>query len=104
MLNSQILNDLVTFLRSKNVLEEEIKKVTEEITNAASGRFYAEFMENLPEEELKNLDQINDDSQASAKIRDLVYDKTGKSVDQIISEYTDATATEVLKEARVRYS
>lgn len=82
---------------------EEVKKISEEITAAASGKFYAEIMTGLPEEDLKALDQITDETQATAKIRDLVYDKTGKSMDQILTQYTDALAEEVYKDARLRY-
>ncbi len=104
MQNSQILNDLVTFLRSKNVSEEEIKKITEEITSAASGKLLGEMMTTLPKEDLEMLDKITDESQRTADMRDLVYTKTGKSMDSYLIQYTDTIAEEVYKEARLRFS
>lgn len=98
-----MLNELVNFLRSRKVSEDEVKKIVEEITDAAAGKFYAEAIGGLSEEELNTLDQIEDRERAEAKIRDLVYDKTGKSVDQIMAQYTDAIAEEVYKDARLRY-
>lgn len=104
MQNSQVLNDLVTFLRSKAVPEEEIKKVAEEITSAASGKLLGEMMTTLPKEDLEVLDKITDESQRTAKMRDLVYEKTGKSMDSYLIQYTDAIAEEVFKEARLKFA
>jgi len=93
----------VAFLVSREVSTQELEKIVADINAAAAGKFYTEMAAAFSEEESKELDQCVDQEQADAKLRDLVYEKTGKNADLIMAQYTDTIAEEVYKEARLRY-
>lgn len=100
---SPFLKELTVFLISRGVSNQEIEKIITGINAAAAGKFYTEIVANLTEEESKELDQCVDQEQANAKLRDFVYEKTGKNADFLMAQYIDAIAEEVYKEARLRY-
>ena len=92
------LETLLAALKADGVANEQLVAVAEQISKASAAKFYTELLANLTQEEVKAVNDLPSQEEADARIKELFFQKTGKSADQVKGEIIADLAKAYLKE------
>lgn len=81
------IQEVTEILRKEGMSEEEIQKILEDITKAATVKLQSEMIANLTEEDLAAIDKCSSQEEANYEIRTRFYNRSGKNADSIMQEF-----------------
>ena len=92
------IQQVINILKEKGNTDEEIGNFVGDLYNSAAGQFYAQAILLFSEEDMKSLDSIQNQEEATAFIASNYEVRSGKKPDSEINKFIDTFAEGFLKE------
>jgi len=93
------LTDLIQALKDKNIDNEKITGIVEDINSLASTKFYTMLLETLSKDEIQKVnDEAKNQEEANETIARLYREKTGEDAEEVKKEIIESLANEYLIE------
>lgn len=89
---------VLEILKKEGISQDDLQKLAEDITKAASVKFYTEMIGALTEEDLAEIEKCTTQEEANMEIRTRFAQRTGENPDKLMQEFLDKFAGGFLKE------